>query len=480
MASSSRVVALLPVGCAIFFSLPFLAFGVASTYFTYAHRGRSWDEVGVLTLGATIFGSIGLMIMSAAVSVARRIPDRLTAEIPADAPWQMRSDWAAGKVRETTASSAAAWLLAALLLAYWLVATWPLLARLPEILRGESSSWKWAALVFPLIDVGLVLLLIFSFLVARKFGASVLHLTSVPGKVGGELSAAVHIPRQLRPESGFRLKLSCTEQYDCNGKFKQHIAWADERLVLRPVRSNSDSETIVPVRFAVPYDCPETSRPGARYETDWQLEVSARLRGADYRTQFSVPMFKTPESRPDFKPTVDEDTENSAAANADLLLRDAGILKESLPGGRVRLTFAAARHWGLAILATVLYLPLVGLIGLMIHFGAPILFPIAFGVVALMAGKHLLSLWFYRSVVEASSEGLTIRGGLFGIGQEQFIAAEQIDDFGDDDPSSWMYLHVVLRNEEYVTFARGITSVLVQRAVYDELEAALKRSGRSV
>jgi hypothetical protein len=459
----------------MFFCLPFLSAGVLFTCVALAHRGETWDQLAGMTLGGTIAGTIGIWGLLLALHSARQIPDRLGDEIPADKPWRVRSDWASGEVRPIAMTGIGGYLVWAILPLFWLTATLPLLSRMPNILLTEISNWKWLTLAFPLIDFGLLWLLIYGVVHMQKFGASVLHLNSVPGIVGGELSATLWIQNRVRPETGFRFKLSCTEEHTCDGAKKSHVAWQDEKRVAKPLRGNAKFETHVPVRFIIPYDCPETSRTGSGTKTQWQLEVSARMPGPDYISTFKVPVFKTSLSREDFTPTEDPAEESSTRVDTGAVLREAGIRKQLLSGGGVRLIFPAGRHWGMALFATMFFGLLMGLAGLVVYFNSSIVTVLIAIAFCLALGKPLINLWFYRSVVEASQDGLTFCGGPFGIGRTQFVPAEQIDEFGEEDYSSWVKLYVVLHNEEYYTIAKGISNLLVQRAVYDELNSALGR-----
>ena len=75
----------------------------------------------------------------------------------------------------------------------------------------------------------------------------------------------------------------------------------------------------------------------------------------NYLSQFTVPIFKTTRRSGAFN--VDEHNQPAEdtirRSNSDLLLREAGIQKESFAGGRVRLTFKATRNLGLKLFVTV-------------------------------------------------------------------------------------------------------------------------------
>jgi hypothetical protein len=173
-------------------------------------------------------------------------------------------------------------------------------------------------------------------------------------------------------------------------------------------------------------------------------------------------------------------TDFISAPPRELVLREAGILKEPLPGGGVRMIFPAARNPGSAVFATVVFAILMAIVWFLRNVGAPFIFPIVFGLVGLGMFVITLDLWFYRSIVEARSDGLTFRGGLLGIGRRRFWPASDIKSFGSDDSMSsgrnvWKNVEVVLPDKKKKTIARSIGSKPAQVAVIEELNAALGR-----
>jgi hypothetical protein len=107
-------------------------------------------------------------------------------------------------------------------------------------------------------------------------------------------------------------------------------------------------------------------------------------------------------------------------------------------------------------------------IGLAIIFGL-------FGVLVFWMG---LDAWLGRSVVEADRDGLRIRKGMLGIGPLHRFAIDDIKELGSDGYMSsgtrvWKVLFVVPHRGRKRTLAKGICSRSVERAVLDELNAAL-------
>jgi hypothetical protein len=155
-------------------------------------------------------------------------------------------------------------------------------------------------------------------------------------------------------------------------------------------------------------------------------------------------------------------------------------VKEALPGGGVRLVFPAARNLGSALVVTAFAAIWGGAIWLMLHVGAPIIFPIVFGLFELFFLWVLLDLWLYRSMAEVRSNQLWVRGGLLGIGRKHAIAAKDIKRFTTSENMSsgihvWKNVVVEPRNGKKRTIAQTISSKLAQQAVIVELNAALRR-----
>ena len=246
---------------------------------------------------------------------------------------------------------------------------------------------------------------------------------------------------------------------------------------MEPMRSDSDGTTL-PILFAIPIECQETQIPDVTGDIHWRLEVAAKVPGVDYRAEFDVPVFKTSESRPDFKLDERLVAEFASAPNNELVLRKAGIIKQPFANG-VRLVFRMARHLTGAVAITA-FLAIWSGITWAAHDDA-LIASIILGLFGLLILWIALDVWFYRSVVEASASGLRIRGGLFGIGRTRVFAAEDIDKFTVNEGMSsgakvWNDVLVVLRNGKRRTVGRMISSKLAQQAVIDELQSSLGHS----
>ncbi len=417
--------------------------------------------------------------------VAREESRNRNPDAPPDEPWLARNDWASGRPPDTGGTSGLAAKLLGLVTVYWFIASGPLLVTLPAIFRQPGGFSKWVALAYPAI--GVLLAVVFARQIARrwKFGPSVFEMANVPGVIGGQLAGVVRIGRYVDAADGFRLKLSCVEKrQNRNSDNETKVLWTDERMVTEPMSDAAADVTAVPVLFAIPFDLPESSLPKDERQVEWKLEVTAAVPGVNYQSSFELPVFKTPESRQDFSLDADLADDYGAAPSSDIVLRQAGIRKEPLPGGGVRLVFPAARQWGVALGLTAFATVWGGAIWVMLAKGAPIFFPIIFGLFEFLMVGSALDLWLYRSEIEASLSGIQFRGGWFGFGRERMYTPEEIATIQTAEQTSSSNsvstnIVIVDTKGRRRRIAKGISSKLVERAVLDELNRALGRNSHA-
>ncbi|MCI0332528.1 MAG: DUF3592 domain-containing protein [Planctomycetes bacterium] len=432
-------------------------------YESVLYRELRWGMAAAYTLFATLFGAIGFGFLTGVlVSSWRRLRLRAAQPMP-DAPWLARTDWAAGKIRARGGTAVALPILAVLVV-WWTIASLPLVTRLTEIFESTRNPFAVVTLVFPAVGTVLVLALVYQFIRRLKFGQSMLELASSPGVVGGQLAGVVRIPRVVRTTEGFLLKLSCIENGD-----SENPLWRKERRVTEPMRDRAGEAIAVPVLFAILYKAKETSPADSRRKIQWRLAVSAETPGVDYEAQFDVPVFKTPDSRPDFELDERAVAEFEAAPQRNTMFRAAGIIKVPLPDGGVRLVFRAARNLETAVPLTVITVLWSGAIWMLLRAGWIVL-PIVFGLIDLLLIWWAARVWLYRSSVEARPDGLTLQGGLLGIGRQRSIPADEVEKITEE----WDNIVVVLSDKKQRMIARSIEGQLTQRAVVTELKAALR------
>jgi hypothetical protein len=217
---------------------------------------------------------------------------RLRRQFPNE-PWKWRKDWAAGVIKSENPKAARGLLMFAF---FWLVVS---LGSLMAMLSNDRDQALPAVLiVIVFIGIGIAMLgwAIRELRVAKRYGAAELHLASVPGVIGGKLAGVVKLPNYAEPYESYIVDLEC-ERAVRRGKSTSLVkAWgAQLRIDPKKIPARKDGVQI-PVLFGIPFGLPPSGPP-----ISWTLRVRGKQPGVDVDLRFSVPVFQTAESRPDFK-----------------------------------------------------------------------------------------------------------------------------------------------------------------------------------
>ena len=353
---------------------------------------------------------------------------------PSEKPWLAKKEWAEGRiVYSDKASIVALWLFALL----WNLITVPSCIAIYPKASAAFLGGDWlplVALVFPAAGLFLVVSAIVSSLRWRKYGRSVFQMASVPGVIGGQLAGVIRTAVKIHPAVAFQLRLSCIKETHFRGKDSgrmRTVVWQDEQAILHELLQDDAGQSAIPVLFQIPYECHETAEPDADHSTIWQLEVTASAPGLRYGVTFDVPVYKTPESDPNFAVDRSLIAQYTAPEDAEQELSAGRVIKMASPtGDGWRFVFPMARNPGADAQVT-----LAGVVFFSIPFWLPYLEPGwfvfvffggIFGLVGFVILLFAVNCWFYRSVIDASPRGLTVTGGLFGCGPSQWIAAADV------------------------------------------------------
>jgi hypothetical protein len=385
-----------------------------------------WEMATFQTIFMLAFGGVGFgLLAGGALGMKRTRRMAALAVLYPGEPWRWRDAWADGQIRSSRLSlavslvAAAAWnLLAAPL---WLLA-------LPEVKAG--NRWALLGLIIPGIGVLLALWAVISVLRWLKYHESVFQMAAVPGVIGGRLAGVVRTSHKLAPEDGFHLKLTCvnriTTRSGNNTSTSEQTVWEYEETVVHELAESDPDRSAIPVLFQIPYDCRPTDDENADNRIFWRLEARAKVPGLDYRARFEVPIFKTPQSDPNFQPDPNALSEYLAPPDPQAQLREAGVRREPSPTGEGwRFVFPLGRNLSAALGWMMIALVFSGAT-VFLAFQAPFFFPIVFGLVSLVLLAVTQDLFFYRSVVDVSPRGLSVCGGPLGLGRLRWIDAANV------------------------------------------------------
>ena len=88
--------------------------------------------------------------------------------------------------------------------------------------------------------------------------------------------------------------------------------------------------------------------------------------------------------------------------------------------------FGAARNFGAAVSTTAFLIIWLGAIWLQIYLGAPMLFPIFFGLFGVFIFLAAINLWIGITLVRIEAGSVTIRRTVFGLGRRREIPCSEI------------------------------------------------------
>ncbi len=109
-----------------------------------------------------------------------------------------------------------------------------------------------------------------------------------------------------------------------------------------------------------------------------------------------------------------------------------------------------------------------------------------FGGVGLLLLIACIDVWFYRSVVDVSPSGLTVVGGLLGLGREKQISAANIEKIEPINRMNagrgqgakvWYDIQVVYRPTKKATIGKRIMGKRLAASVIRQIEQGMSGKG---
>ncbi len=415
------------LGCVTAIALPFILMGAVTIRQGIAQLGR--DEGAWLAIGAgSLFVAVGILLIAGVAYGMRHVAHELTMhEQNPDKPWLWREDWALGYAGEAggTAGVIGIWVFAI----FWNAISLPIwFVFRRELERGNRAVLFGA--IFPAAGVFLLLLAIYLTFRLRRYGRTVCHFEGIPLALGHALRGDVEVQADIQPERGYVVRLACvksvTRGSSRNRSTTETILWDDERTVGASSAMRSPVGTRVPFDFVTPPDAPTTDTRNSNDQTFWRLSIYADVPGVDLDASFQLPVFAVAGATSETSEFVTyTEAHRALAAQRELDGRSGVTVTESPDGGEefiIRSHPTAGGFFGAVLFLTIW----TGAIYLMIRFGAPIGFPIGFGLFEALIIYGLLDYLFGRSTIQASREAVRYRRSIFGGGSVTSVVAADV------------------------------------------------------
>ena len=400
------------------FVLIFSAIGVGLVYGAIVtFQDGETTKAFLMLIAALAFGGFGLGFF-ALMTVGYRGYAReaaLRAAHP-DEPWRWRDDWATGRVRDMGKS--ATWFFWGFAILWNIIST-PLLIFLPAEIIEKENYPALLGLLFPLVGIGLIVVAVRKTIQRRKYGDCLFLMERVPGILGGEVTGTILILRGLPAAEILTARLSCIRR-ERRGSGKdsstnENVLWQTEQSVVRLSPTGKGAAQGAPVRFRVPYDASPTGEIDQNNSIFWKLEADAAVPGVDFSTGFEIPVFKTLAS----SPQVTEErlrSEDVSAGTQTIAPADyTGVAVVPSAGGGTEFILKPREGLLGTVPAMGVLLIFAGIATLLAYAGAPFIFPLVFGMVALLIVFILIFGAFGESRIVVEGGHVSVRNSLFGI-----------------------------------------------------------------
>lgn len=369
--------------------------------------------VTFLLLASTV-GYFALLLPTQEISHRRRIA--LLKTTLRDQPWKWRPDWASGKIRSISRLDSQ--ILVGLALIYLLVFL-PL--QLFGRLQQGQTFFDWTGIILLILGWGALNLIRMRLWSHRRFDGSVFHLADETGIIGGPLYGSISMPAKIPNDRPLRLSLECVgirlieSGRQVGGKrFEEVVLWRDSKLLERTLESDQPGTTLVPVYFAIPFEC-LSSRPDDKDSVQWFLKIGPDGgEGLAEYAMFEVPVFQTPQSSDDFQENPDVMAMFEVPTTLQAILDRAGCTVQNSSSETVIRFSLFRRKWLFQALA---------LTGVLVAITAALFFNLSsfYALLALLPGVSAmivilaaLNILLWTSEIRSNDLEITAIAGLWG------------------------------------------------------------------
>jgi len=483
-------------GCTALFGLPFAGFGVMALVMAVRKlRDGTARDAFMLGMFGLVFGSVGFGLMGFSIFAGRKAKQFKSRQVLyPNSPWLWREDWASGQIRPSQRAAAITmWIFAA----FWNAISWMvMIGFLTDSSQSHPRGVFLLISIFPAIGAALLVAAVRATLVARRFGASVLRLKTLPAVLGGALDGVIELNTTLPKDASVQTRLTCLRRVTTGSGDDRHtsetILWQEERILRPGLPEVRAGRTGIPIFFRLPADQPAASAEGSGDGSIiWRAEAEAKIAGPDLKLQFEVPVFQGEASE---APAEDPTARFQLPVEAQREAMHSRIKVTAAPQGGKEFYFPAARSPGIAIsfsLFAVVCLGVAAFIGrealaslrgdasfVGVFFALFTgMFPLVFGGVGLLLSIVCADLWLRRTRLVVDGLSLTrTQQWVFLKRQRQFRGGEIREIFTKVGMTSgqkaYHDLKASLDSGEEITLASAIGN----KAEADWLVAELKRA----
>lgn len=354
-----------------------------------------------------LFGGFGLGLLWFIWRKPRPMPMASGAEAK---PWLARRDWAENRIRSS--KRVELYVLWGMCIFVNLLSAPLLFLHGPKLLHRPQAG-ALIAMLFPLIGAGLLVWALRSTLAWRREGDLRLQLDPFPGAIGGHVGGSLSLRRPYAAQHRYKVVLSCIHHHYTRSSpdsgWKERLRWQADGLA-QVVPASGGSR--LSFRFDVPAGLPASSeqKEGDSYH-GWRVELRNEPGTPQFERRFQIPVYATGERAA----RILQDSENAPGLQAQRRAAVEALAHIVRSGERLELYFAPARNARLALGWLGFGLVFGGSGAGVATLGAPLIFPVVFGLMGAMLAAfgiwglgNSLRVWMDRSSLRTERRFLGI------------------------------------------------------------------------
>ncbi|MBL8819732.1 MAG: hypothetical protein JNL58_27150 [Planctomyces sp.] len=277
--------------------------------------------------------------------------------------------------------------------------------------------------------IGLVLLLMGRvFWMNRKWNTAELRMAQVPGVIGGPFTGVVTLQQDFPSGTPFEVCLKCERTHRSRSSrsgsrsdSRTTTIWSSTLYIDKPLNSEP-GKTNIPFSFAIPFDSRSTTSflDGNSDVYCWMVVVNIKDTPNAGGSVFPVPIFRTEESREDYRLSDELIAPYLQEVDVDAVLARIGMRRSVSKSGHDQLEFFRRDFTALAALFVMTVLCAVGVYLSFKSISASgsaafvALFP---GLLAALFTYLMVDMLFWKASIELSPEELRFSTGIAGFRQ---------------------------------------------------------------
>jgi hypothetical protein len=370
----------------------------------------------LFALGPTAVGG-GLAVgLEVAIRSARRRYRRSLLH-PSE-PWLWRDDWASRTIRLSNWESALA------VGIFWVV-------YLAVILPAGvwMASIKLAAGIYWFLGIAALILATFSRILwlNRRWNRSELEISTLPGVIGGPFAGIATIAEAMPEGSTFRVTLRCLQIVRSSSgsgrsSTRELTVWQMQKVVSATLAPTRPGTTVVPCYFAIPDGLPPSggldsganlpTALGRHGDVRWELSVGPKDAVDPRKATFTIPVFRTEASSPDYREDESVDRALLEPIDAAAVLGRIPYRHTSIAGG-VRHEFSLFDWPTLALVVGFAIVVGAGTAAIFVYVPIPISMFVGFipGALTGVAIFTLVEILAWKATIDVDEGGVTVAAG---------------------------------------------------------------------